>query len=102
MLKILSPEHRRNCKIDRLLSWCGRIRRDAVRHGATTSVLARAAKFGRACMDFHNSDYGAGLNSFGVTPPEEAVPPADILVWLNYHASRLMEKRGVLPAGTDQ
>jgi hypothetical protein len=109
MVKILSPEHRRRCRIDRLVSWAGRIKRDAMRRPSGkefAAILRRAGKFGRASMDFQNSDYGDGLGSVP-TPFEMSAPPKEaantrrgiiaLVFWLDrVHVERLLMRRGQL------
>ncbi len=100
MFSIFNPDALRRARIRNLESWAGRIKRDVMRTGPTSSVLTEAARLGRMCVDFHNSDYGAGLDSFGVMPTEAEMPPTtqlELAMWLDSHVRRLMEKRGITP-----
>jgi len=107
MLKILSPEHRRVCRIDRLVSCAGRIKRDVMRQPNDkefASILRRASRFGQASMDFQNSDYGARDLSFVPMPLEMSVPPREaenthqgivaLVFWLDrVHVDRLLMRK---------
>jgi hypothetical protein len=100
------PEAQRQRRIHRLLSWLGEIRTDLMReptnpqHGA---LLRRAEKFGRAAVDFHNSDTATRISP--TLPVDAARPPAEaqhntreghaaLAFWLEWHRQQLLHRRG--------
>ena len=103
--KILSPEARRASKIDRLLSWVGRIRRDLMREPSDPqypALLRRAKKFGRATVDFHNmdtsQDFSPSMPADAASPPPEASSNTReghtvLVFWLEVHRQHLLSKR---------